>query len=186
MTAPMTQARLRIKQSPRRLLRTAGILAAFICAYILAGTTGVIPVPLMWFGIVVFVPALIAGLHNALKATRASWELTLDHHGATVRAHPTTPWTDLAEVRLADARPRWMFALTKRYQFIAFVPRPGITLPSLPSARGHGHGSTSRHSRAREKVYGTQLLLPPSIFDASTDTILTAVENLGNLPTTQD
>lgn len=180
MTTSGIQEVLYIKQSPKRQLRSVGIIAVILFMYVLAGTAERIPAVVMWLGVVVFGSVLLVGLFGVLKASRSSWELRLDRDGVTVNGYPMTPWTDVAEVRLVDARPRWMFALSRRYQFIAFVGKPGVQVPSLPSARGRG--DVSRFSRARERTYGTQLVLPPSIFDASTDTVLRAVENLGKVP----
>ena len=180
MTTPVIEEPLYIKQSPKRRFLSVGIIAAILCAYILASLAGIVPDVILWFGVVVFGSVILIGLYEVWKASRASWELRFDRDGVTVRDFPTTPWTDFAEVRLVDARPRWFFALSRGYQFIAFIGKPGVRVPSLPSARGRG--DSSRFSRAREKMYGTQLVLPPKIFDASTDTVLCAVEHLGKVP----
>lgn len=180
MTTSRTREPLQLSQSPRRQLSSVGIFAIILCAYILTGFLGVIPDWVMWLGVIVFGVVILIGLYTAFKARNASWELRLDENGVTVRGYPTTPWTDLSEVRLTGPRPRWLFLFPQRQRVVAFVGQPGVEMPSLLSARGHGRAS--RFSRSRERVYGTQLLLLPNIFDASTETILRAVEQLGNLP----
>lgn len=180
MTTAKTREPLQLSQSPRRQLSSVGIFAIILCAYILTGFLGVIPEWVMWLGVIVFGLVILVGLYAALKARNASWELRLDQNGVTVCGCPTTPWTDLSEVRVIGPRPRWLFLLPQRQRVVAFVGQPGVEMPSLPSARGHGRAS--RFSRSRERMYGTQLVLLPNIFDASTETVLRAVEQLGNLP----
>ena len=84
-----------------------------------------------------------------------------------------------AEVRVTGMRPRWIFLVSLGYRVVAFVGQPGVELPTLPSARvGRFSGST----RLRQRWYGTQLLLMPYAFDASTDVIVDAVQRFSALP----
>ncbi|MHA7144999.1 hypothetical protein ACX80U_09815 [Arthrobacter sp. TmT3-37] len=181
MTTSNTREPLQLSQSPKRQLSSVGIFAIILCAYILLASLGIIPDWLMWFGVIVFGVVILVGLYAALKARDAAWELRLDENGVTVRGYPTTPWTDLSEIRLTGPRPRWLFPLLQRQRVVAFVGQPGVDVPTLPSSRGHG-----RASRSRERMYGTQLVLLPNIFNASTETVLRAVEQLGNLPVVRD
>lgn len=53
-------------------------------------------------------------------------------------------------------------------------------MPSLPSVRA---GTLAkRATQLRDRRYGTQLLLMPQAFDASTETIIGAVERFSNVP----
>lgn len=184
MTTSNTREPLQLSQSPKRQLSSVGIFAIILCAYILLGSLSIIPDWLVWFGVIVFGVVILVGLYAALKARNAAWELRLDENGVTVRGYPTTPWNDLSEVRLTGPRPRWLFPLPQRQRVVAFVGQPGVDIPTLPSTRGHRRAS--RFSRSRERIYGTQLVLLPNIFNASTETVLRAVEQLGNLPVVRD
>lgn len=54
MTTPKVGDALFVSQSPRRQLPTVGIIAAFLCVYVLLGAFGVIAGWLMWAGVAVF------------------------------------------------------------------------------------------------------------------------------------
>jgi hypothetical protein len=177
MTRPDVGDALVVSQSPRRQLPTSGILAAFLCAYVLLGAFGVISPWLVWAGVAVFGVLLLLGLYGAVRARGASWELRLDADGVTVRGCPTRPWSDVAEVRVTGMRPRWIFIVPLGYRVVAFIGQPGVDLPTLPSTRGAG-GS----ARLRERWYGTQLLLMPYAFDASAEAVLDAVGRFSDVP----
>lgn len=179
----MTEARVRqpliIRQSPKRQLPPLGIIAAFLCSYILLGALDVIEGWLMWGGIAIFGIILLIGLFGLLRARGALWELRLDEGGVTVRGSSTTPWSDLAEVQVRRMGPQWFF-LSRGPQVVAFVGQPGVTMTSLPSVRA---GALSeRAARIRQRRYGTQLLLMPQAFDASTESIIEAVGSFSTVP----
>lgn len=179
MTEARVQPPLIISQSPKRQLSSLGIIAAFLCSYIVLGILDVIDGWLMWSGVVIFGVISLIGLHGILRARGASWELRLDQDGVTVHGNSTTPWSDLAEVRSKRMGPQWFF-LSRGPQVVAFVGRPGVTMPNLPSVRA---GTLAkRATQLRERRYGTQLLLIPQAFDASTETIMEAVERFSNVP----
>jgi hypothetical protein len=55
-----------------------------------------------------------------------------------------------------------------------------VELPTLPSAKLGGRAVGS--ARLREQWYGTQLLLMPHAFDASTQDIVDAVQRFSDVP----
>lgn len=179
MTTPEVGDALLVSQSPRRQLPTLGIIAAFLCAYILLGAFGVIAGWLMWAGVAVFGAVLLIGLHGIVKARASSWDLRLDRAGVTVRGHETRPWSDVAEVRITGMRPRWLFSVSFGYRVVAFIGQPGVHLPALPSAKLGGVGGSAR---LQERWYGTQLLLMPYAFDAPTEAIVDAVRRFSDVP----
>ncbi|MFC8448967.1 hypothetical protein [Kitasatospora sp. NPDC057223] len=101
--------------------------------------------------------------------------LCLDTEGITVHGQPTVPWSDLREVR-AQAGTK------KQPPAVVFVPRPGITLPTLPT----GIPLQRPHARAQAftKRYGSPLVLHPAGMNATAPQILTAVQRLSNTPLT--
>lgn len=168
-----------ISQSARRQLPTLGVIAAFLSVYVLLGVFGFIGRWLMWCGVAVFGLVLLIGFYGLVRARPAAWELRLDADGVTVRGQATKPWSDFAEVRVTGMRPTWFFLVSLGYRVVAFVGRPGVELPTLPSARG---GRFSGSARLRQRWYGTQLLLMPYAFDASTNDIVRAVERFSDVP----
>lgn len=179
MTRPDVRDVLLISQSPRRQLPTFGVIAAVLCVYVLLGAFGVFPRWLMWYGVAVFGVLLLIGLYGLVRARGASWELRLDPDGVSVRGQATRPWSDFAEVRVTGMRPRWIFLVSLGYRVVAFVGQPGVELPTLPSARV---GRLSGSAHLRQRWYGTQLLLMPYAFDASTDAIVDAVKRFSDVP----
>jgi hypothetical protein len=183
MTTPEVGDALLVTQSSRRQLPTVGIIAAFLCAYVLLGAFGVIEGWLMWAGVAVFGAVLVIGLYGAAKARTSSWELRLDREGVTARGHATRPWADVAEVRVTGMRPRWFFFVSFGYRVVAFVGKPGVHLPALPSAK---LGGVSGSARLQERWYGTQLLLMPHAFDTPTEAIVDAVQRFSDVPVLRD
>lgn len=113
-----------ISQSPRYQLASVGIIAAFLCAYVVLGVFDVIDRSLMWSGVAVFGTILLIGLYGAFRARTASWELRLDPTGVTARGRSTTRWSDLAEVRVARMGPQWFF-LFRGPWVVAFIGGQG-------------------------------------------------------------
>ena len=180
MTQPVVGDALIVSQSARRQLPALGILAGILCGYVVLEAVGVLPRWLMWLGIAVFGVVLLIGGVGLLRVRNAQWELRLDQDGLTVRGHPTHPWSDVAEVRVTVLRPRWVFLVSLGYRVVAFVGQPGVELPTLPSAEIGGRVRGSR--RLAQRWYGSQLLLGPGVFDASTDAIVEAVQRFGDVP----
>jgi len=180
MTTPKVGDALFVSQSPKRQLPTVGIIAAFLCVYVLLGAFGVIAGWLMWAGIAVFGAVLLIGLYGLVKARDSSWELRLDPEGVTVRGQETRPWSDVAEVCITGMRPKWLFFMSFGYRVVTFVGQPGVELPALPSARlGNRLGGSAR---LQERWYGSHLLLMPHAFDTSTEDIVDAVQRFSDVP----
>jgi hypothetical protein len=180
MPGPRVEDALLVSQSTRRQLPTLGIIAAFLCAYVLMGVFGGTSRWLMWVGVAVFGSVLLIGLYGALRARGASWELRLAPDGVTVRGQATRPWSDFIEVRVTGMRPRWFFVFSLGYRVVAFIGQPGLELPPLPSAKLGGHLSGS--ARLRQRWYGSQLLLMPHAFDVTTKEVVEAVRRFSDVP----
>jgi hypothetical protein len=180
MTVPEVGDALLISPSVRGHLTNLGILAAILCGYVVFGVFGVIGRGLMWSGVAVFGAILAFGIYPMARALHPSWELRLDRKGLTVRGHSTKPWSDFAEVRVSGMRPRWIFWCSLGFRVVSFIGKPGVELPILPSAKigGRAVGST----RLRHRWYGTDLLLMPYAFDASTEAIVSAVRRFSDVP----
>ncbi|MDN7122178.1 hypothetical protein INN71_12345 [Nocardioides sp. ChNu-153] len=175
---------LHVSPSARGQLPVVAALVAVWCFYPVLGLTGVIGPWLVVIGMVVFGWVVLLGVRSVLRTRRSSWELRLDHDGVTVRDHPTVPWSGLRQVRVTGLRPRWMFWASFGYRVVAFVGRPGIDLPSLPSSRLTGPVTVAGTLgvRLRQCWYGTQLLVMPYAVDASAATIADAVQRFSDVP----
>ena len=184
MTKPVVGDALVVSQSARRQLPALGFIAVILIGYVLLGVFGVVPGWLMWLGVAVFGVVLLIGSYGLAKARTVQWDLRLDGDGLTVRGHATRPWSDVAEVRVTGMRPRWFFLSSLGFRVVAFVGQSGVELPALPSAEIGGWVRGSR--RLAERWYGSQLLLMPSAFDASTDAIVQAVERFSDVPVVRD
>jgi hypothetical protein len=181
VAAPDVDDVLLISPSAGKQLPACGIVLAFLCGYVVLGSTGVVETWLMWPGIGVFGVALLLGVVGLLRARRAPWELRLGPDGVTLQGCPERPWADVGEVRITGLRPRWLVPWSFGVRVVSFVARPGVELPALPSARLVG--PLGRWSAAmRSRWYGSQLILMPLVFDTSTQTVVDAVRRFSDVP----
>lgn len=172
---------LEIRLSARDQLRLVGLLLLFLLAYIASWAGDVIPPWLALAGVLTFGSISAFGLVTACRSRGWGWIMRLDAHGVTVRGCDAVPWSDLAEVVVTGMQPSWLFTRGRRqYPVVAFVPRPGIRLPA-PRLPG-GPGPKDRLGAARERMYGTRLVLMPHAMTASVDQIVTAARDWGHLP----
>ena len=170
-----------IRQSPRRQLPAVAAIAAVLAGYVALGAADVLPRWIVLSGVVVFGVVLVVGLITLLRARRAPEELRLDAAGVTARGAALRPWSDIAEVRVTGLRPRWVFPVSLGYRMVTFVPRPGIVLTPLPSARLRGRLESWAAAR-RDRWYGSQLIVAPYAFDATTEELLDAVRRFSDVP----
>jgi len=148
--------------------------------YLVLGVAGVLATPIVILGVVVFGVVLIVGGVTALRARNSQWELRLDPAGLTVRGHRLVPWADLAEMRITGLHPRWLFWFSAGYRVVSFIGKPGVELPALPSTSWQGP-LHERSARARERFYGSQLIITPYAMNASADEITTNVRRWSTL-----
>lgn len=172
---------LEVRLSARGQLRPVGLLLLFLLAYVALWVSHVIPPWMALAGVLVFGSISAFGLVTACRSRGWGWIVRLDAHGVTVRGGDAVPWHDLAEVVVTGMQPSWLFILGRRhYPVVAFVSRPGVQLPA-PRLPG-GSGPRDRLGAARERMYGTRLVLMPHAMTASVDQIVTAARDWGHLP----
>ena len=172
---------LELRQSVRRQLPALGFLVVVLGGYLVLAWNDVLPAWITWSGVVVFAVILAVGLIGLLRAHRSAAELRLDADGLTVRDAVLRPWSDIAEVRVTGLRPRWVFPVSFGYRVVTFVPRPGVVLAALPSARLRGAAGSFAATR-RDRWYGSQLIVATWAFDAPTEELLDAVRRFGDVP----
>ena len=181
MSTPDVADALVLRQSPRRQLPVLGLLVAVLAGYLALAANRVLPAWVSWSGVVVFSVVVTIGSIGLLRARRAPEELRLDAQGVTVRDAGLRPWSDIAEVRVTGLRPRWVFPVSFGYRVVTFVPRPGVVLAALPSARLRGAAGSFAATR-RDRWYGSQLIVATWAFDAPTEELLDAVRRFGDVP----
>jgi len=106
------------------LVVLSGNFAAYVVGWLTGSLTG-------WFAAVVIALATVGLLLSVIDLVRSGPRSTLllrvGPAGVEVGNGATVPWSVLADVRLV--RVRW------DRQVVAFIPRPGVTVPSIPSPR---------------------------------------------------
>jgi hypothetical protein len=158
------------------------LIAGILLLYVLGGLLGQLSGGVVTLGCVVFGGVLLGGVIKAMRSRGAPWQLRLDRLGVTVAGHETVAWNSIAEVRVSGLKPRWQFWFPLGFRVVAFVPQPGTTLPSLPMS-SRRNGSRSRWlSRRRRRLYGSDLVIPPSVLSASTQELTAAVRRWSDVP----
>ena len=148
-------------------------LTAFLSLYVVGWVTGFLHPGLAIFGIVVLGSGVSLGVWSWWRSRHAGWVLRLDRGGVTVRDRPCTPWTDIAQVRVSQLKPSWLFwAGRRRLPVVAFIPRPGVELPWV---RSPGQPSFRWQRATSQKLYGTPLAILASVTTAGVAEILTSV-----------
>jgi len=175
---------LEISLSVRGQLRPVGLLVVFLIAYPVAWATGLIPGWLAAVGAVVFATIITFGLITALRSRRFGWVLRMSASGVTVRHRgPEIPWSDLDSIAVTGMKPSWFYLVgRRRYPVVAFLPRPGVTLPALRLPGGPG--PRDAYGELRERLYGTHLVLMPHAMTATADDIAATAHRWGGLPVT--
>ncbi|MEY9837120.1 hypothetical protein [Streptacidiphilus sp. EB103A] len=122
-----------------------------------------------------FVASAAVFLLTAAARTHVdAWRVRLDNRGVTVRGNEVVPWSDLIEVRLS------LLSGKSSVRVVAFVPRPGVTLPAVPTAllpfrdRARAISLTER--------FGSPIVVNPVRMGLPTNRIVAAVERLSDLP----
>lgn len=185
MTTPSTpEQALHIAPSARGQVRPILLILAFLFIYVIVWLLHVVPAALALAGVVVFGLVGALGVVTAWRSRRWGPVLRLDASGVTVKDQPVVAWSDLREVAITGMQPQWFFGTGyPRYQVVAFIPRPGVVLPSLPLPGSRVF--KGRLLKGRHRLYGTLLVLMPHAMTATADEIGEAVARWGNLPVTQ-
>jgi hypothetical protein len=145
------------------LVIVSGNFAAYVVGWLTGSMTG-------WFAAVVIalvtVGLLLSVIDFVRSGPRSTPLLRVGPAGVEVGNGATVPWSVLADVRLV--RVRW------DRQVVALIPRPGVTVPSIPSPR-LGSGGMRGSPAALSARYGTPLVFSPEstiataqdVFDAA-------------------
>ena len=181
MTSPDVADALVLRQSLRRQAPTMAVMTALYGGYVVLGANGGFPAPFVWPVAVVLACYLAVVLIGGLRSQRGPGELRLDAQGVTVSGAPLRPWTDIAELRVTGLRPGSFFLVSFGYRMASFVPRPGVVLAPLPSARLRGPLEAFAATR-RDRWYGSQLIVPTWAFDATTEELVAAVRRFSDVP----
>jgi hypothetical protein len=181
MSMITTDDALVVRPSLLARLSTICMLLVIVGVYVLAGVFGVLQLPLVvFFGLVFGAPLAIA-LSTAARSRRTPWELRLDAAGLSVWDRGSVPWSDIVEVTVLPLQPGRWHRLSLGYRVVAFVGRPGVVLPSLPST--DLPGPLGRWAeRRRLKMVGTLLIVPPAWMDATPAQLEAAVNQFSDVP----
>ena len=181
MAMTTTEDALTVRPSVRAQLGPIGFLVVIIALYVLAAVFGVLPLPIVVACGLVFAAALGLALLTVARSLRTPWELRIDASGISVRDRGLVAWSGLAEVTVSPLQPgRWAW-LSLGQRVVAFVGKPGVELPSLPSS--DLPGPLRRWSEKRRlRMVGTLLIVPPALMNASPAELEQAVQRLSDVP----
>lgn len=181
MTATGDQAFLEIRQSSAKLGRIFLPMVVFFILLALVGLTDSGGHPVGVFALVMATFFTLLGAVTVVHARRAGPELLIDETGVTVPGHPTIGWDDFAAVRVRRLLRFGFIRFGDLNDVVAFIPRPGVALPSLPSAPKSRYLSAFAR-RQRERRYGTPLAIFPSTMTVTTDNLLATIRRFTDIP----
>jgi len=144
------------------LVIVSGNFAAYVVGWLTGSMTG-------WFAAVVIalvtVGLLLSVIDFVRSGPRSTPLLRVGPAEVEVGNGATVPWSVLADVRLV--RVRW------DRQVVAFIPRPGVTVPSIPSPR-LGSRRMRGSPAALSARYGTPLVFSPESTAATAQDVFDA------------
>ena len=183
MTIAALDQPLVIRPSARARLPVLGLVTVLTAGFVLSVVAGIYPAALAVGCAVLYGTALIISVIAVLQARNADWDLRLDADGLTVRGHRTVPWSDLTEVRISGLQPgRWQ-RLSFGQKVAAFVARPGVDLPGLPSLQSRRFQRVARwSSKRRIRLWGSDLAVLPSMTNADPTVVEAAVRRFSDVP----
>ncbi|MFF1611940.1 hypothetical protein ACFVYA_29495 [Amycolatopsis sp. NPDC058278] len=180
---------LLLKPSVRGQLPALGVLVGFLVFEVFIAVRGLLE---PWLAIAcpaVFVVVLAIGTVSLMRSRGKPWQLRCGPDGVEARGFDLVPWSALAQVRVSRLRPRWLyFAVPGRHRVVAFVPRPGVSVPAVavfdPLSR---RGASSRWgARWQRKWYGSTFVVFTHTVDATSEEIAEAVRQLTDVPVVAD
>ncbi len=119
-----------VRRSRRRQLPALLAIAAFLASYVLGGLTGSMTGWIVPAGIALFSVLAVIGLVDlARSGPRSTALLRIGPAGVEVPEVATVSWSDLDDVRVRPTR--WF----PGFSVVAFIPRPGVPVPSIPRSR---------------------------------------------------
>ncbi len=162
-----------VRRSRRRQLpNLLGLLGFFVfCAF--GGFTGFGTGWVVALGLAVFTVALGIGLVDFARSGPGSAALLrLGPAGVEIPDVATVAWSDLDDVRVVATR--WPLGNS----VVAFVPRAGVTLPTIPRSQ-LSTGAMRGTPAALTSRYGSPLVLLPQPTTATAQDVLDAVTRFG-------
>lgn len=156
MTKPTGRADdLVVRRSRRRQLPALLGLSAFLVGIAAGALAGFVTGWVVAFGIAVFTVVLGIGLVDLARSGPASPALLrISRAGVDIPDVAAIPWSDLDDVRVVPVR--W----PPRYSVVAFIPRAGVMLPTIPRSR-LSTGAMRGTPAALTSRYGSPLVLLP-------------------------
>jgi hypothetical protein len=170
-------------------LPALGVLAGFLVFEVFIAVRGLLE---PWLAIAcpaVFVVVLAIGVVSLMRSRGKPWQLRCGPDGVEARGFEAVPWSALAQVRISRLRPRWLvFAARGRYRVVAFVPRPGVSVPAVAvfdplSRRG---ASSNLAARWQTKHYGSPFVVFTHTVDAAAEEIADAIRTWTGVPVVAD
>ncbi len=152
---------------PLLLVILSGSFVSYVGSWLTGSMTG-------WFAAAAIALTAVGLLLSVIDCVRSGPRsiplLTIGPAGVEVGDGDTVPWSSLEDVRLV--RIRW------NRQVVTFVPRPGVTVPFIPSTR-LGSERIGRNPAAIAGRYGTPLVFSPESTTATAQDVLDAVARFG-------
>jgi hypothetical protein len=176
---------LLLRPSIRGQLPALGVLAGFLVFEVFIAVRGLLT---PWLAIAcpaVFVVALAIGVVSLVRSLGKPWQLRCGTDGVEARGFEVVPWSALAEVRISRLRPGWLYAVVLgRHRVVAFVPRPGVTVPAVAvfdplSRRG---ASSKWAARWQRRCYGSSFVVLTHTVNATAEEIAEAIRTLTGVP----
>lgn len=161
----------------RKQIPSIALLGLFGIAFVVLGIVKFYPAWLAIVGGVEFLVFVAIGVVGVIRGASLPPALHLDPAGVSLRGGARVPWSQLQEIRILPMKPAW-FVGSRRTMILAFIPRPGVLLPSPPAQRGRLQDGRRRLTR---RVYGTTWTVPASLMSVSADQVVEAAARWGGL-----
>jgi hypothetical protein len=172
-----------LRPAVRSQLPALGVLAGLLAFEVVVAVRGLLEPWLAIAAPALFVVGLAIGIVSLARSHGKPWQLRCGTDGVEARGFEAVPWSALAEVRISRPN-RLYFVLPRRSRVVAFVPRPGVTVPAVTmfdplSRRG---ASSNRAARGQTRRYGSPFVVFTHTVNATAEEIAEAIRRLTAVP----
>jgi hypothetical protein len=180
MSTTTLDAALVICPSVKARLRVLGLIVLLIAGFVLGVVAGIFNVAAAIACGALYVAALTLAIVALIQTRGGKWDLRLDAAGVTARGHGLIPWSDITEVRVTGLQTGRLRRLS-RQKVAAFIARPGVAMPSMPSTESPAF--MDRWGRGRRlKLWGSELVVLPSMSNVGPVEVEAAVRLFSDVP----